>query len=73
MAGRVMGQCIEKGGVEGHGGGYVTRDFEKLLQSIMFPGTPFFEHFRKSSLLSIHTSIAAPISIFVPYGSCHPV
>ncbi|KAL9041480.1 MAG: hypothetical protein Q9180_001250 [Flavoplaca navasiana] len=49
MAGRVMGHCIEKGGVEGHGGGFVTRDFKSLLQSITFPGTPFFEHFPVSS------------------------
>lgn len=47
MAGRVIDHCIEKAGVEGHGGGFVTRDFKDLLHSIMFPGTPFFEHFRE--------------------------
>ncbi|KAI4276737.1 MAG: hypothetical protein L6R38_005582 [Xanthoria sp. 2 TBL-2021] len=48
LAGRVMDQCIEKPG-EGQGGGFITRDFKHLLQSITFPGTPFFEHFPISS------------------------
>ncbi|KAL8785228.1 MAG: hypothetical protein Q9213_003497 [Squamulea squamosa] len=48
MAGRVLNQCIVKPGPD-QGGGYITRSFKKLLDSITLPGNQFFEHFPASS------------------------
>ena len=45
MAGRVMETCIEKES-EFQGGGFLTRNFGRLLDRVSIAGNGFFEHFR---------------------------